>query len=316
MALSALNWKYVGTQSFVSGIAASHDAVYTLGTAAVYADGSARTPGSGSAWTWQRQVSGSTVAAYGVPPTNALSMSYIVAGDGATTSYTLASPDTTGTANAVVCGMNRASGAFAGWSSAQPFTSGFSGYWRGTKLFSSTAYDNVSMWESQEACILQYAVNSSGVSSVVAFGALLDPLSSDSGTCESDGRLYLFSGSGSAATVSTTFLSFTYEAPLGHATGNGNGHTGIFSPGTTTVATAARMQTFSVSSMFLSLSNNIVRVPLVYNNASGAFLGASRSFYVVRDAQSRLAWSDTGTTMGYILGASTNTTADALLLPV
>lgn len=316
MALSSLTWKFVGTQSFTSGIAASHDAVYTLGTATVYADGAARTPGSGSAWTWLRQqITGTTVAAYGVPPTNALAMSYIIGGDAATTSYPLAAPDAAGQANTVVCGMNRASGAFTTWAGAQPFTSGFSGYWRGTRSFGTIAYDNVAMWESQEACILQYGLSSSGVTSVVAFGALLDPLSTDSGTCESDGRLYVLSGSGSAVTISNTFLATTTEPPMSYVGTSGNTHTGVFTPGTTTLIATSRLQALTVTSAFLSLSGNIVRVPLVYTNTSGAFVGESRGFYVVRDAQSRLAWSNLGVTLGYVLGASTSASADALLLP-
>ncbi len=39
MALSALNWRYVGVRTFTAGsLTLSHDAVYDLGTAATYAD--------------------------------------------------------------------------------------------------------------------------------------------------------------------------------------------------------------------------------------------------------------------------------------
>ena len=73
MPLPALNWRFVGGLAFTPGsINAGLDALYTLGTATTYADGTTRTPGTGSAWTWLREVSGVTVAAYGNPPTNAL----------------------------------------------------------------------------------------------------------------------------------------------------------------------------------------------------------------------------------------------------
>ena len=81
MALPTLNWKYVGALNHtVSSINSALDAVYTLGTAVTYADGSVRVPGTGSAWTWNREISGVTVAAYGAPPTNALGFRYIIGG--------------------------------------------------------------------------------------------------------------------------------------------------------------------------------------------------------------------------------------------
>lgn len=316
MALSALNWKYVGVQSFVSGIANSHDAVYTLGTAATYADGSARTPGSGSAWTWAREVSGSTVAAYGTPPTNALSMKYIIAGDTTTTAYTFLAPDTAGQANLVVCGMNRASGAYTTWTNAQPFTSGFSGFWRGTRAFSLVAYDSVSMWESQEACILQYSSAATGVTSTLFFGAVIDPLNTAAGTCESDGRLYVFSGCGSGSTVSSVFLSTSTDGPFSHLGTAQTQHCGIFSPGTTTVVPVNRFGTFQPSSTFIAVNGDIVRLPFSFVNSSNNFIGQARSIYIVRDAQSRLRWDNAGTVVGYIVGANISASQDSYLLTV
>jgi len=314
MALPALSWKFVGTQSFVSGIANSHDAVYTLGTAVTYADGTARTPGSGSAWTWAREVSGSTVAVYGNPPTNALTMRYILAGDTSTTAYTFLTPDSAGTANSVACGMNRASGAYTTWTNAQPFTSGFSGFWRGTRLFSVVAYDSVAMWESQEGCVIQYGIASTGVTSTVFFGAVIDPLNTAAGTCESDGRLYVFSGCGSASTVSSAFLNTTTDGPFSHNGSNQQAHCGIFSPGTTTVIPATRFGTFQPSATFIALNGDIVRMPFSFVNSSNAFLGQARSVYIVRDAQSRLKWDNAGTVIGYIVGSTLNSSGDCFLL--
>jgi len=316
MALPALTWKFVGTQSFVSGIANSHDAVYTLGTAVTYADGTARTPGSGSAWTWAREVSGTTVAVYGNPPTNALTMRYILAGDTSTTAYTFLTPDTTGTANIVLCGMNRASGAYTTWTNAQPFTSGFSGFWRGTRAFSVVAYDSVAMWESQEGCVIQYGIASTGVTSTVFFGAVIDPLNTAAGTCESDGRLYVFSGCGSASTVSSVFLNTTTDGPFSHNGSNTQAHCGVFSPGTTTVIPATRFGTFQPSTTFIALNGDIVRMPFSYVNSSNAFLGQARSVYIVRDAQSRLKWDNAGTAIGYIVGAGLSASQDCFLLTV
>ncbi len=168
MALTPLNWKYVGTAILgASTVPALLDAVYTLGIATTYANGTARTPGSNSAWTWARQqIAGTTEAAYGNPPTNALGMRYILGGTTSTVrAYTLLTPDTATSVNLIVAGMNRGSGTFGNWYDAQPFTSGFSGYWRASRLFSAIAYDRVAMWESQEGCVVQMFTAASAVRS-------------------------------------------------------------------------------------------------------------------------------------------------------
>ncbi len=132
MALPAQQWKYVGSQSFVSGtVAAALDALYTLGTAATYADGSARTPGSDSAGTYSRyQNVGVTEAIYCTPATaNALNQRLIWAGSASVGSATMAAPDTY-LQNHILVSVNKNSGAFNAWDAALPFTSGeFFGYW-------------------------------------------------------------------------------------------------------------------------------------------------------------------------------------------
>ena len=110
MANPTLNWRYVGSLTYVSSISNALDAAYTLGTSATYADGSARVPGIGSAWTWNREVSGVTVAAYGVPPVNALGFNYIIGGTVGVSAYTFLTPDTVTAVNTIVYGMNRSSG--------------------------------------------------------------------------------------------------------------------------------------------------------------------------------------------------------------
>jgi hypothetical protein len=326
MALSPLNWRYVGVQSFTAGdVFRANDAVYLLGTATTYADGSARTPGSGSAWTWAQEGTGATaVAAYGTPPINALSMKYIVAGDATTTAYTFLTPDTLGAANCVKVGMARAAGSYPSWTTSQPFTTGFSGYWRATRPFATIAYDSVAMWESQEGCILQYAQASTGLTSFATFGALFDPLSSATGNCESDGRLYFMGGSGSAATTNNAFWS------LGAADGNllagvntaHSAHFACFAPGSTVMLggagnTTFRILTGTISNTLLAPNGDIVRIPFV-NTLSGTLLnyvcGQSRNMFIVKDSVSRLKWDASGTTIGYIVGASSTTQADACLL--
>lgn len=319
MPLSTLNWRYVGQVNFVSSISNAHDAVYTLGTSATYADGSARVPGTGSAWTWNREVSGVTVAVYGAPPINALSMQYILANTVGAVAYPFIAPDTATLANVVVVGMNRASGAYTSWSNAQPFTSGFSSYWRATRPFTSVAYDNVAMWESQEACIVQYTRVAGGETSYAAFGALFDPLSTAALDAETDGRRYYFGGSGSSTNTSGTFWTNYFGSAgdggfLTHSATNQFAHFGTFAPGSTTIVPAFHAEAFAPNNALLTPSGNIVRLPFAVLNASGNFLGQGRQIYVIKDAISRQAWLDGVTTVGYIVGSSTTGQADSCLL--
>ena len=324
MALTPLNWRYVGAVTFTaSSLVASHDAVFTLGTAGTYADGSARTPGAGSAWTWLReQASGTTIACYGNPPVNALAMRYIVGGKAGVTAYTFLAPDTLTQSNTVVYGMNRSSGNYTTWSSATPFTNaGFSGYWRGTRGFAAVAYSSVAMWESQEGCVIQYTRLSDGASSSIGFGALIDPLSADAMNAESDGRLYMMWGSGSALGTLVGWLGTVAD---GTAWGQGDVasgacHGGVFAPGTAVMVGGAGVQTkrfgnFSPSTAFISTNGDIVRVPMVITSTAGAFLGQSRQWFMVRDAQSRLTLMNGATVVGYVWGASPQTAADAIVL--
>jgi hypothetical protein len=324
MANPTLNWRYVGSVSFVSSISTGIDTVYSLGQNTTYADGSARTPGTGSAWTWNREVSGVTVAAYGVPPTNALGFSYIIGGTSGASAYTFLTPDTVTLVNCIVYGMNRSSGAYTTWTSATPFTSaGFSGYWRGTRAFSAVAYDSVSMWESQEGCILQWALAASGVTSTVGFGALFDPLSSAAGNAESDGRIYSMWGGGSTSNTASGWAGQGLASDGGAwATGNaaaGNTHAGTFAPGTAVMIGGAGAQTtrfgnFSPTNTFTSINGDIARVPVCLVSTGGNFLGQSRQWFLTKDAQSRLAWQNGATTIGYIWGSTTNSQTDAVVM--
>lgn len=321
MPLPALNWRFVGDLAFTPGsINAGLDALYTLGTATTYTDGTARSPGTGSAWTWLREVSGVTVAVYGNPPTNALNFRYIIGGTLGAVAYPILTPDLVTQANTLVYGMNRSSGAYTTWSAAQPFTSGFSSYWRATRAFSALAYDTVALWESQEGCVIQYGVISTGAASSVQFGALFDPLSSAVGNCESDGRLYAMCGSGSSTTTVTSWLNATGNAMFGEGSTNPNDyHAGIFAPGTAVMFGGAGAQTqrfgnFPVTAAYDSLNDDVPRVPLCVTSTAGAFLGQGRGIYIARDTTSRTTVMNGATPVGYIVSANLIAPQDAVLL--
>ena len=320
MALPALNWKYVGEVAFTPGsINAGLDGLYTLGTATTYADGTARTPGTGSAWTWLREVSGVTVAAYGNPPTNSLGFRYIIGGAVGAVAYPILTPDIVTQVNTLVYGMNRASGAFTSWGNAQPFTSGFSGYWRATRAFATVTYDTVALWESQEGCVIQYGVISTGVVSAVQFGALFDPLSAAAGNCESDGRLYAMCGSGSLNTTVNNWLQSSTSMFGEGTTAQNDYHAGIFAPGTSVMFGGAGVQTrrfgnFTVTSDYAAADGSVPRVPLCVTSTAGAFLGQGRGIYIARDTMSRTTVMNGATPVGYIVSASLTAPQDAILL--
>ena len=326
MALSPLAWKYVGTATLGSStVPAMLDAIYTLGTATTYANGSTRTPGSGSAWTWLRQqISSTTEATYGNPPTNALGMRYIIGGTTSTVrAYALLSPDTNTLVNLLVYGMNRGSGTFGNWYDAQPFTSGFSGYWRGTRAFSTVAYDRVAMWESQEGCIVQpFVAASASLTSVMSFGAIIDPLSTSAGTGESDGRIYSISGSGSVANLSATWASIGAADGgfLGHYTVNAGTHFGAFNNASTTVTglvrTLAPMTSTSFPTGWANRAGEIPRIPVQVSQFGSTYWGQLREMYHTSDAASTNTWRYLGVEQGYIVAYHPSTAADALLLKV
>ena len=320
MPLPTVNWKYVGALNHtVSSINSALDAVYTLGTAVTYADGSARVPGTGSAWTWNREIIGVTVAAYGAPPTNALNFRYIIGGTLGLSAYTFLTPDTATLANVIVYGMNRNAGAYTSWVNAQPFTSGFTGYWRGTAVYTNP-YDSVTMWESQEGCLIQFNRTGPGQISAVNFGALFDPLTANTLVAESDGRVYSMSGTGSATIVPGNWFENTGIGLFGSgASGSGTAHAGTLAPGSTVMVGGAGAQTsrfggFAVTTSLTSPNGDIVRIPFSQLSSAGNYLGQGRNFFIIKDAISRQTYTAGATTVGYVFGASTTGTSDSVLL--
>jgi hypothetical protein len=325
MALAALNWRYCGLRTFTAGnLPASHDAIYDMGTSATYADGSARVPGTGSAWTWNReQATGTTVAIRGTPPINALNFQYLIANTTGLTAYTFVSPDTATAANTPIYGMNRNSGAYTTWTSATPFTNaGFSGYWRAARAFGTVPYDSVSMWESQECIVVQYGHSPTGSTAVVGMGAFVDPLSTAALNAETDGRLYMMWATGSNTNTSAAWLGTNADGSMfgGGDAVNGRGHAGVFAPGTNVMLGGAGIQTFKFGTFvptntFTAINGDIVRVPIcLFNSSTNNFTGQLRQVYITRDAQTRLVYQNGPTVLGYLISSALNAANDAAIL--
>ena len=324
MALTDLNWRFVGTRVFVGGdLVAGLNAAYDLGIAVTYADGTARVPGTGSAWTWAREQSvGTTVACYGNPPVNALAFRYIIGGTVGASAPTMLTTDTF-LANCINYGMQRNAGAYTTWTSATPFTNaGFSGYWRGTRTF-ATLMDSVSMWESQEGCAIQYGLSSNGSTSTIGFGALIDPLSAAAANAESDGRLYMMFGAGSSGPTSASWASLAGGLANGSwgsgGPASGGNHAGVFAPGTAVMyggagAQTYRFGTFLQSSPFNSTNGATPLIPVVITTSAGLYLGQSRQWYLTEDQPSRVALKLGAATSGWICGATIGVPANCVIL--
>jgi hypothetical protein len=321
MSLPLLNWKFVGTKTvakpalagglLIGSLPYTLDAIYQLGALTTYADGSARVPGTGSAWTWAQDGSGgSCVATYGVPATvTAVGMKYILAGNAVTGGYTKLTPDTGVTTGNLLIGMNRSSGAYAGagaWALPAPFTtaSSFSGYYRFviSPFPTNPGIDTVSMWECQEACVIQ-VTTFIGTSYSAQFGALYDPLTYTPGvTCETDNRLYGMITGGS--TVGSALLSSTVVTEQAYAAtpATSNPRAGYFLPGTITVDKVFRGGSWTPSTTFVNPAGRLAQYPFWAQNSVGQFIGAARNFFIVRDAPMQSTMASGGAVIGYTAG--------------
>ena len=320
MALTPLTWKFVGTRTCAATVDAVLDAVYLLGTAATYANGSARTPGSGDAWTWAReQIAGTTEAAYGNPPTNALGMRYILGGATAARAYTLLAPDSSTQTNCIVAGMNRGSGAYTSWYNAQPFTSGFSGYWRASRTLATLSYDRVAMWESAEGCVISFYVAATAAStSHVAFGALIDPLSTAAGVAETDGRVYCISTQGSTASLNAGWgnIQAADGGFFGHYNVSTTAHFGAFN-NASTVVTSGLTRTLvhnNIPSGWANRAGEIPRVPIQVGIVNSTYYGQLREMLYTTDANSVTTWRYLGVEQGYVVAYHPTTNGDAMML--
>lgn len=319
MSLAAMNWRYVGSAAFGVAVCPTVlDVIYTLGLAATYADGSARTPGSGSAWTWERfQNIGVTEAAYATPPTNTLTQKVIIAGT--TTApgggFTLLSPDTTIAGNQLHVGIQKNAGAFSAWNSTTPFTSGqFSNYWRIWPTSAGAA--NVYMWESTEGIVVLIGTSSSMYGFIA--GAILDPEGGDLvNDSETDGKVYGMITSGITAVISNTFWSTASAVWMFHNSASSGAHAGIFTPGTAAILTmtsGSSMPAANTVTAMKSRSGRYARSPIFMRGAAVApndnFFGRLRNIMMMSLAKTPQSIAG----VGYVVGASAALDKDALFL--
>lgn len=319
MSAATLNWKKIApTNVAASTVAGALDALYTVLGKSTYEDGSARTPGSGSAWTAGRyQIAGPvTEAVHCTPPTGAINHRLILAGSTSAKTPTMASPDTWQT-NVVLAGLAKNAGAFNAWDNAAPFTSGqFYGYWRAASTGSGT-FSKVWAIESQEAIFIVVELTT-GICIPILAGAYLDPESSTSGACESDGLRYgLAVGSGTLWSA-TSFQSASNF--LAHSVSNGQIHHMVADVGAVaTFATAklGMLLTSNSTTAFKNQAGEAVVMPIVIVGASTTpndyFFGVTRQFGMRGQVVSGTKRTNTsGVIQFYNIGHSTGTAGDGL----
>lgn len=274
MSLPTLNWKKLAVV-VTAGAAINQvlDAIYSAGTATTYYDGSSRTPGSGSAWTFSRyQSGGTTEAVYAVPPSGSVSYRAILAGAAGAKTPTMASPDTY-TASCVIAGTAKNAGAFNAWDNAAPFTSGqFYGYWR-CCLALTVTITKVHVYENQEELFVLFESNTG-----LMFGAGWESLEVPSGSavCSEDGgRRYGMVVTHQTAGISTTWLEIN-TGFMGHSGTTSTAHHMALAVGA--VATFA-----TIDKIFILEASNSSATYLV--DESGAYVG-SQSLLLKKNAAS------------------------------
>ena len=336
MALATLHWRMLAPVALVDqSIVGIFNAIYQMGTATSYADGSTRTPGTfaspgtaslpsslgtGSAWTWNFDATtfatGQKTACYAyAPTTTAINQAIIVSG---TTSVTgavwkplYADSRTTGY---MYGGVAKNSATYTSWNNATtPFTSGdFTGF-AGVFTSSVPNLNYLLMWESEEAVIIQGVSYANGVQTVI-LGAYIDPLSANTANAETDGRLYGLATVGINAWQPAAWLSSVAGgALLVNSTNPLDNHSVTFTPGAGTITATARFGTYTPASTFLSRNGDIPQIP--HQLWTGTqYVGQLRQMNVIRDGLSGEALQAGATVKGYIMGASGTASTDALLL--
>jgi hypothetical protein len=321
------------------------DALYQMGTSTVYADGALRSPGAyaapnigqvplvagptslgtGSAWTWNYDATtfatGAKTCVYAYPPTSAGAINQAVV-IGSTSSFSTTagawkqlSTDTR-IVNCLYAGQAKNSGLYTSWNSATtPFTVGdFTGM--GYLSAATSLYAYIIMWECEESIMVQVVAPSTGNISMGVAGAFIDPLSVNTSSAETDGRLYGISVTGNGNYMGTAWLSTATPstAPLFYHSGtSGDMHSVTFTPGAGTLVNTYRFGTFTPSNQFTSRSGDLPQIPMQLWNLT-QYVGQLRQIFITRDTVTGIEWQAGATPKGYLVSASPSTACDAVIL--
>lgn len=346
MALPALHWRLLPPVFIANTASASEimDAIYTMGTSTVYADGSARAPGTfaspgtaslpasvgtGSAWTWNFDNTtfgtSAKTCCYAYPPTTtSIGQTIIVGCTSSTTGATWLQAQTDlRTASAVYVGCAKNTGVYTTWNTAgTPFTSGsFTGF--ALVGVAGPGYNQVFMMESEEAVVLIFA-RSNGTTMSCCLGAFVDPLSASTTNAETDGRLYGYVNTGTGAGTTSNGTANTWMSsggvandavPFWNVTTGASQHFGLFTPGAGTIMLARRFGDFTPAPTTQSRNGDIPGIPFQIILTAGGYLGQLRQMTITRESASAgQALQTTAGIKGYSYSVSTIGSSDTLLL--
>lgn len=320
MPLSALTWRKLPpkipaaqtAEGMLNAIWAALDPANT-----VYADGTTRTAGSGTAWTFSRyQNVGVTEAVYGTPPAAAVSsMRVILAGRAGAATPTMRSPDTfqTGTVHA---GLSKGvAGAYNAWDAANPFADGsFSGYSRNYNTIATTI-NLVQVYESQEAIAVAY-YGTLAVYGVAMIGALWDPEHTLGGEATLGGRLLGFTSCGSDNALGSIYGSPNMFRDIAS---NGSPRTFYFNPGLATTAVVLmdyQQVDHAVGTYQAEVDLSPVVLPIFfYRSSPQRFVGRIREAMLFQDAfHGGTVKNPDGSVKGHIISGSITAVQDAFVL--
>lgn len=313
MSLTTLSHKYIGRFALpASTTSGSYSAINAALTSTAYADGSSRTAGVDSAWSCE--VAPSSVASILTPASSSLGHKIICAG-GAAGSPTMISPDTYNSSKFNI-GLAKNAGSYVSWSNSNPFNAGqFSGYY-GNVIPSNAFPTHLHIYETIDTLWIIHETSGGSLYFTVA-GAIIDPESSNPSASEVDGKIYGILTTGANAgsidhkNIATTTLMINNVS-------NNNCHGAIFSPGSSTMLTIERQEWNSSatnSNTYKNMAGEFVRPAIYFQRAFGGnWIGRFREVTSFCNGLSTTKFTISSQVSGYIIGSSTTSTSNTILL--
>ena len=332
MSLPALQWRKLPVVTISSAISSS-DYLRTINnmlTGSTYFDGSARTVGSGSAWSSSiAYTTGSNVeAVLCYPPlTTQLSQSVLIttkatsgAASGGAPTMTTSEPSLV--AGSLSVGLSKNSGNFTNWTGSTPMgiSSSFTGY---VNIYINTLHtlstSKITIYESKEALILNIGNSSTPtINFFVMCGALYDPQQTTTSVdAELDNRLYGILKSGYTTGPGAGFLTSTSDFFDQNSRTYDPRHV-MFTPQQSVLKTmyCTKFSSNLVPSGFLSNTGKLVKLPLYFVDVTNSnFQGTMRDVYAIRASANNLIFRDgSSNIVGFTISSNDTAANHAILL--
>lgn len=354
MSLEKTQWRYLGVvQCSSANVSTVVDGIYNLGLITTYPDGSPRTPGSGSAGTYNLVASGTSRVLHIDPAVRTINNKIVLACDTEGTASlptnasrlpTLDSGESGFPANKAGVFWNSNSqnprgtwsifstiiknpGAYSHWTAVNPFTSGsFNGYCRSLVTTASGFTGNVYVYESKD-CVAIALVGPAPQKYFLLAGAILDPESPDTTLdAESDGKLYgIMSGNfstpisvGQFGAITVLSQDLCFADNVGASGLRGAATLSVFQPNTGSMLRVTPMTwatSTTPSGAMFTRSGRLIKIPIIYRSfSSGHTLGRLRDIYLFRNSRPPNRLMNGNVPLGYAFGPSDNVDANCIFL--